>query len=1455
MKAPNKTALKLLLILALACVYSFISVADTTTASGPAPAADPSDKGDKSGKGADAKANAQAPLPTPKWRMTLKEAEQENAGCLSCHRGIEDMHNGVVNLTCAQCHGGNAGVNAQGLTKGTAEYTAKKIEAHVMPSDPIKWYGTADKSKWTAGNPERTYAQLVKENQEFIRFVNPGDLRINHMSCGTSECHSGDVHDVRKSMMTTGAMLWSAAFYNNGSVPFKNGVYGESYAPDGTPQRLQTVPTPTPEETHKKGILPYLEPLPRWEITQMGNILRTFERGGRKAAEIGNPLSEEVPGKPTQNTLSLRGLGTLLMTDPVFLGLQKTRLLDPMLHMLGSNDAPGDYRSSGCTGCHVVYANDRDWFHSGPFSGDKFGHTGATQTEDIALREARDKQEPGHPVRHQLTRAIPSSQCVVCHMHPGTLMLMTYYGTMWWDLESDGEPMYPAQQPKLSDEQKRAILIRNPEEASLRGKWGDPDFLKSLRDKVNPQLKHTQFADFNGHGWVYKNVFKRDRKGNLLDAYGNKVENASADQLKRAVEERPTGEAKAGEPVHLKDIHIEKGMHCVDCHFKQDNHGNGKLYSEPRNAIEIDCVDCHGTVAKRADPTSRDAKTTAAAGGNRMLEYRYVAPDGTDRAMKKDRFFKDKEGRVFQRSAVNKDLTWEVKQVADIINPGSPNYNEKAALAKTIMRDGKTWGAPASDDQLAHANSKMTCFTCHLSWTPSCFGCHLKMQANQQRGMIHNEGEEELRNWTSYNFQTLREDVYLLGKDGTVTGRRFAPVRSACAILVSSQNALREWLYSQQQTISAEGYSGQAFSSHFPHTVRTRETRGCSDCHLSENNDNNAYLAMTYMQGTNFYNWIGRFVYMAIGEEGFGVIAATERTEPQAVIGSYLHKMAFPDEYKKHKDNHDELKEFYEHPGNDITTALTLFRKEKTEVRTVQLRGEYLYAACGEGGFRVYDVANIDQKGFSERMTTAPFSPLGQKLHVKSKYATALASPTTLGVHPLRKHYPENEEAINRDDKQLIPLVYGFLYGTDKYEGLVVIGNPLDETKNGQGVATLLDGDPTNNFIKRALAWNPDHKLDGANNIILAGTYAYITADRGLFIVDLTNPLSPRIVKEIGEPFLKHPRSVQVQFRYAFVCDSEGVKVIDVTDPEKARAVEGGVVRLDDAVNIYAARTYAYVAAGKQGLVILDIENPEKPRIDQVYNAEGRIKYARDIKLGMTNVSLYAYIADGDEAGHGGGHGGEAGEHKTGEHKDGNGNGHQEKETGHKQEAEHKQEGGHEGGHGEYGLRIVQLISPEETPGHFGFSPRPTPKLVAVFHTHAPALAISEGIDRDRAVDETGNQLSVFGRRGARPLNQEETRRMYMRGGELWRVPEIRDNNVKLPEGNKDIRRVYGPPKLEGARQNDPKASPKPEKKADESTGQTAPSPPSNLLDLAPLGLPLIFGLFRRRRRGVKRKS
>jgi hypothetical protein len=72
---------------------------------------------------------------------------------------------------------------------------------------------------------------------------------------------------------------------------------------------------------------------------------------------------------------------------------------------------------------------------------------------------------------------------------------------------------------------------------------------------------------------------------------------------------------------------------------------------------------------------------------------------------------------------------------------------------------------------------------------------------------------------------------------------------------------------------------------------------------------------------------------------------------------------------------------------------------------------------------------------------------------------------------------------------------------------------------------------------------------------------------------------------------------------------------------------------------------------------------------------------------------------------------------------------------------------------------------------------------VATYHTHGPALALSRGLDRDRAVDETGNQLGVFGRRGARPFNREEMQKMFLRGGKLFTVSDIPPAKAKAAGG------------------------------------------------------------------------
>jgi hypothetical protein len=542
----------------------------------------------------------------------------------------------------------------------------------------------------------------------------------------------------------------------------------------------------------------------------------------------------------------------------------------------------------------------------------------------------------------------------------------------------------------------------------------------------------------------------------------------------------------------------------------------------------------------------------------------------------------------------------------------------------------------------------------------------------------------------------------MLGVDGTVKKNRMAVIRSSSAVVVSSQNANREWVYSQQQTISAEGYSGQAFNPHFPHTTSSvGTTKNCTDCHLSKDNDNNAWIASLLGFGTGTVNFFGRYAYVGEGHHGFHAVIWTEPDEPQAAIGSHLHKIAYPANYKKHVDGGSLLTEAYEHSGKDI--------------QDIVLRGEYLYTANGPGGFDVFDVAEIDQKGFSERIVSAPVSPLGQRTRIHTKYATSIALPSTLALDPGRKHIPENEE-------QLIDKFYAFVYISDREEGLVI-----------SKVATLVDGNPDNNFLKESetVRFNPNGLLTGATFVAAAGHRLYMTTPRGLYVIDVSDPTHPRITGSLTNGFLRNPRCIAIQFRYGFITDDDGLKVVDLTDPTRPIPLPRATVRLKHAGRLYVARTYAYVANGPEGLAIVDVENPERPFIDQMFNAGGALNDTRAVQIGSVNASQFALVADGKN-----------------------------------------------------GLRVVQLISPDTVPGAQGFSPRPNPKLIATYPTKGEAICVSRGLERDRVVDETGGQTVVFGRRGSRPFHLNEMERFYRASttgegkniaskGELYRVEDV----------------------------------------------------------------------------------
>ncbi|RZJ94602.1 MAG: hypothetical protein EOO76_21420, partial [Novosphingobium sp.] len=531
------------------------------------------------------------------------------------------------------------------------------------------------------------------------------------------------------------------------------------------------------------------------------------------------------------------------------------------------------------------------------------------------------------------------------------------------------------------------------------------------------------------------------------------------------------------------------------------------------------------------------------------------------------------------------------------------------------------------------------------------------------------------------------------------------------------------------------GFSSQAFAPHFPHTVRLTETKTCTDCHLSDKDDNNAIMAQVMLLGTNFVNFVGLNAWTGL-EGGFEAVRVTEWDEPQAVIGSYLQKYAYPDFYKLHvEQNGRELKNWnrgkvFDAKLSGETHAIEQFRNvvqgTRDRVGCLQMRGEYMFVAEGRGGFKVYDIASVANKGFSDAVVSSPFSPMGQKNHVSTTNATCMAIPTNQPIAPTR-----NFKAL-RDLNQEQPFspIYNYAFVTDSAEGLIAVN-----------VDTFADAEFRNNDLKRTLTFNPDGALTGARHITLAGDYAYVVTDKALVTVHLTKPWSRENPCEISREEtclapevtsvtpLDDPRASAVQFRYLWVTTAKGLELFDVTKLANPVHQPTATVPLSDARRVYLARTYAYVAAKSEGLVIVNITRPLAPKVYQKVTFDGQLSDAEDVIVGSTNASLFAYVADGRN-----------------------------------------------------GLKVIQLTSPSSQPNFYGFSPAPKPELIAWAKTPSPALALSKGLDRDRGVDETGGQIAVFGRLGSRPFTRPEMEKLFMTGkGAPFKVTDEVDMSAWVP--------------------------------------------------------------------------
>ena len=198
------------------------------------------------------------------------------------------------------------------------------------------------------------------------------------------------------------------------------------------------------------------------------------------------------------------------------------------------------------------------------------------------------------------------------------------------------------------------------------------------------------------------------------------------------------------------DVHFERGMHCIDCHFLQDVHGDGHVYSTNWDTIEIECEDCHGARARATLVTS---------GPNGGNDLRRGKNDDFEP------FFEDVGGAIVQRSRVTPGAFWKIPQTIDAVSPIAREAHDRQHVA--APREGSTFAGAQGQSPLVEA--KVECQTCHSSWVHNCLGCHVDINlGDPQRKRVDPTGgitksARENETWLSNADSPAHVNFQLLG--------------------------------------------------------------------------------------------------------------------------------------------------------------------------------------------------------------------------------------------------------------------------------------------------------------------------------------------------------------------------------------------------------------------------------------------------------------------------------------------------------------------------------------------------------------------------------------------------------------------------------------------------------------------------------------------------------------------
>ena len=230
------------------------------------------------------------------------------------------------------------------------------------------------------------------------------------------------------------------------------------------------------------------------------------------------------------------------------------------------------------------------------------------------------------------------------------------------------------------------------------------------------------------------------------------------------------------------DAHYLAGMGCIDCHTSVGLMGDADDASHQRQAVDIECTDCHDNNNSRVGLNEWPAELAS---------------------MKKHVPFDADQSTRFLTTENNATPLWHVE------------LQDDAARLHTKIT-GRQLNIPFPDaSRIGHGkqHERLTCATCHSQWAPQCFGCHMEYDPYDEH-WDHIDRTKTAGRWSD---------------------QRWSVSNTLPALGVYDSGEIESFVPGMIMTIDHPSFEETKFVRQFaplsPHTVG--KSRSCASCHRS----------------------------------------------------------------------------------------------------------------------------------------------------------------------------------------------------------------------------------------------------------------------------------------------------------------------------------------------------------------------------------------------------------------------------------------------------------------------------------------------------------------------------------------------------------------------------------------------------------------------------------------------